>query len=163
MSLNNFQLEKLAKELNINLNGIVMKNELTFKRTVGNYIVNLDDIGNEGTHWCCLIVENMKAFWFDSYGCPPPQQIIDFCKNTKNNTHLYFNTRVIQDLDSSLCGFYCIAYLKYIRDSNKELLESSNDFCNMFDNSESDVNGYLLKGYLNKFNIKLKKYLFKHK
>ena len=76
---------------------------------------------------------------------------------------MYFNTRVIQDLDSSLCGFYCIAILKYISNSNKDLLESSNDFCNMFDNSETEVNGYLLKGYLNKFNIKLKKYLFKHK
>ena len=161
MSLSNFQLETVAKELNIKLDGVFMKNELNFRRTIGNYIINLDDSGNQGTHWCVLIVEKKNAFWFDSYGCPPPEQIQTFCKS--NNTHLYFNTRVIQDLDSSLCGFYCIAILKYISNSNKDLLESSNDFCNMFDKSETEVNGYLLKGYLNKFNIKLKKYLFKHK
>ena len=35
----------------------------------------------------------------------------------------------------------------------------------MFDNSESDLNGFLLKGYLSKYNLflKMKKYLFKHK
>jgi hypothetical protein len=161
MSLSNFQLEKLAKELCIKLDGVFMKNELIFKRTIGNYIINLDDVGNVGTHWCTLIVEKQNAFWFDSYGCPPPEQVNKFCKS--NGTHLYFNTRVIQDLDSSLCGFYSIGILKYINDSKKELLVSANEFCNMFDNSETEINGYLLKGYLDKFNIKLKKYLFKHK
>ena len=33
----------------------------------------------------------------------------------------------------------------------------------MFDDSETHVNGFLLKGYSNKFYIKLKKYLLKHK
>ena len=92
---------------------------------------------------------------------PPPEQIQTFCK-LSNNIHLYFYRRVIQDLDSSLCGFYCIAILKYINDSKQDLLESSNDFCNMFDDSETHVNGFLLKGYLNKYNIKFKKYLFRH-
>ena len=51
MSLSNFQLETLAKELNIKLDGVYMKNELNFRRTIGNYIINLDDSGNQGTHW----------------------------------------------------------------------------------------------------------------
>lgn len=51
----------------------------------------------------------------------------------------------------------------YIHDSNKPLLEASNDYCNMFDDSESDLNSFLLKGYLSPFKISLKKYLFKRK
>ena len=62
MSLSNFQLETLAKELNIKLDGVYMKNELNFRRTIGNYIINLDDSGNQGTHWCVLIVEKRMHF-----------------------------------------------------------------------------------------------------
>jgi len=97
-----------------------------------------------------LIVEKNISFYWDSYGCPPPEQIIEFCKRPK--THLYYNTRVIQDIDSELCGFYCIAFLKYVNNS-QDLLNSSNNFSIMFDNSESDLNGFLLKGYLNKYNL----------
>lgn len=32
MSLNHLQIEKLANQLNIHLNGIFMKDEMTFKR-----------------------------------------------------------------------------------------------------------------------------------
>jgi hypothetical protein len=160
--LSNFDIDSIAKSLDINLNGIFMKNEMNFERQNGNYIINLDDRGNNGTHWTVLIVEKNQAYYFDSYGCPPPEQIIEFCKRPK--THLYYNTRVIQDIESELCGFFCIAFLKYVNNS-QDLLKSSNDYSNMFDNTESDLNGFLLKGYLNKYNLSknMKKYLFKHK
>jgi hypothetical protein len=160
--LSNFELEKIAKSLDVKLDGIYMKNELLFKRTIGNYIINLDDTGNEGTHWTTLIVTEKLSYYFDSYGCPPPEQIIAFCKSP--NSHLYFNTRVIQDLESELCGFYCMAFIKYVNNC-KDILKKANDFSNMFDDSESELNGFLLKGFLNNkgLSLKMKKYLFKHK
>lgn len=168
--ITNFQLEKIAeeiervrvREIESPINYIVMKDELkNIKRKNGGYIINLDNSKSEGAHWTALFIHKNIAVYFDSFGCPCPESIIKFCKS--KNSHLYFNTRVIQDLDSNLCGFYCIAFLKFVSMSNKSLLKSSNDFSNMFDNSESELNGYLLKGYLNKFNIPLKKYLFNHK
>ena len=107
--LSNFDIDSIAKSLDIKIDGIFMKNEMNFERQNGNYIINLDDSGNDGTHWTALIVKNNISFYYDSYGCPPPEQIIEFCKRGK--THLYYNTRVIQDIESELCGFYCIALL----------------------------------------------------
>ena len=161
--LSNFDIDSIAKSLDIKIDGIFMKNEMNFERQNGNYIINLDDTGNDGTHWTSLIIKKNVSFYYDSYGCPPPEQIIEFCKRGKKQ-HLYYNTRVIQDLESELCGFYCLAFLKYVNNC-KDLLKSSNDFSNMFDNTETDLNGFLLKGYLNKYNLskKMKKYLFKHK
>jgi hypothetical protein len=160
--LSNFDLSEIAKSLDFKLDGVYMKNELLFKRTIGNYIINLDDSGNDGTHWTALIVTQKLSYYFDSFGCPPPQQIIEFCKSP--NSHLYFNTRVIQDLDSELCGFFCVAFLFYVKNC-KNLLKTANDFSNMFDDSESELNGFLLKGFLNNkgLSMKMKKYLFKHK
>ena len=40
-------------------------------------IVNLDP--GKGTHWVCFINE----FYFDSYGCPPPQNLSQL--NIKRN------------------------------------------------------------------------------
>jgi len=160
--LSNFELNSIAKSLDIKLDGVYMKNELLFKRTVGNYIINLDNTGNEGTHWTALIVKPKLSYYFDSFGCPPPEQVIQFTKSP--NTHLYFNTRVIQDLDSDLCGFYALGILLYVKNC-KNLLKTANNFSNMFDDSESELNSFLLKGYLNNkgLSTKIKNYLFKHK
>ena len=80
MSVTNIQLEDLARQLNIPLNGIFMKDEMTFKRQNGNFIINLDDSHNEETHWCALIIKDNICFYFDSFGVPCPEQVIKFCK-----------------------------------------------------------------------------------
>ena len=40
-------------------------------------VVNLDDSEGPGTHWCCMYREKDKVEYFDSYGFPPPQEIVD--------------------------------------------------------------------------------------
>ena len=49
--LSNFDIDSIAKSLDIKIDGIFMKNEMNFERQNGNYIINLDDSGNDGTHW----------------------------------------------------------------------------------------------------------------
>lgn len=60
-------------------------------------------------HWVALKVTNdLHGFYFDSYGMPSPQILV-------NNLHkLYYNTNIIQDLRSSHCGLYSIYYLYYM-------------------------------------------------
>ena len=85
--LSKIEIDSIAKTLDIKIDGVFMKNELIFERQNRNYIINLDDSGNDGTHWTALIVEN-NQFYFDSYGCPPPEQIISFCKKAKKHTFI---------------------------------------------------------------------------
>ena len=67
--LSNFDIDSIAKSLDIKIDGIFMKNEMNFERQNGNYIINLDDSGNDGTHWTVLVVQKNISFYWDSYGC----------------------------------------------------------------------------------------------
>ena len=117
------------------------------KRTNGNYIINLQSSNEGWTHWTAWIIREKNSFYFDSFGAPPCVEIIRYCK--KNGTHLYFNNWIIQDLKSSLCGFYCLSLLLFVfenKQREKSLNETYNEFINLFqDNTER--NGKILKEY----------------
>jgi len=163
MTLSNFQLEDMAKQLNIPIKQISMKDELPEYREEGNYIINLESTyQGRGTHWTALVVQPNISFYFDAFGELPSVEVEDFAK--QNKKPLYFNNWIIQDINSSLCGFYCIAYLKYVTEyrKTKPLQVISNDFINLFRDNTRE-NGEILKKYLSKYNFKLKNYLLKHK
>ena len=77
MSLSNFDLEKIAAELKINLVCVVSKNELNkIVPRSGGYIVNLQSSDKgDGTHWVCFILYNVfdnkytdsKIVWQTTY------------------------------------------------------------------------------------------------
>lgn len=160
MSLSNFQLEQLAEELKVPLKYITMKNELPHHAENGNYIINFESAPLPGSHWTALICKNSKAFYFDSFGQEPPNSILHFCKGKQ----LYYNDTIIQDLNSNLYGFYCLGLFKHISQfKNVHLLNSCNDYINMFDDDKNEVNGEILKKYLDRFSFSFKKYLMSHK
>ena len=72
----------------------------------GNYIINL----NGHSHWCGLICDD-TCVWFDSFGFPPPDRIEKLMP-----TPYIFNPYDIQALPSSSCGFYVVAFLKWMND-----------------------------------------------
>ena len=85
-----------------------------------------------GTHWVALYVHKSNAFYFDSFGALPPNEIMAFVKQRKG-CHLYYNNWIIQDLKSDACGWYCIAFLIYMHQNrNKDLKEVFNEFSNNF-------------------------------
>ena len=144
--LTNFDLEKIAKNYDVKLIGIYSKNELD-KLPIedGNYIINLDD--NVGSHWTALNINKNKGIYFDSFGCVPPQNVIDFVKQRKN-IKLGYNNFIMQDLESEKCGFYCIAFLLFLNQSNKQdIYKATNDFIKMFHNDTLE-NDEILKDYL---------------
>ena len=157
--LTNFDLEKIAKNYDVKLIGIYSKNELdNLQIENGNYIINLDD--DIGSHWTALNINKNKGIYFDSFGCVPPQNVIDFVKQRKN-IRFGYNNFIIQDLESEKCGFYCIAFLLFLnRSKNKDIYKATNDFIELFkDNTlENDeiLKKYLLKN-LNTNSNKIKK------
>jgi hypothetical protein len=154
--LSNYQIADIAKDLGINLPliNILMKNELT-KPKINNYIVNLQSNNQgHGTHWTALIISQKESFYFDAFGVLPSLEVIQFCKKRKG-THLYFNNWIVQDIESELCGWYCLGLLLYNKlygNKYATLRECCNAYINMFhDNTKS--NGDILKRFLSPYRI----------
>lgn len=77
------------------------------------YIANVDPSDQPGSHWVAMyFTEEGKAEFWDSYGQTPNLYSRTF-KNflERNSNYWIMNHTVLQSLDSSVCGEYCIYYL----------------------------------------------------
>ena len=70
--------------------------------------VNIDNGSQGGTHWTCFYISDNKSYYFDSFGGSPDE----FVLNQLKKPIIYHNYK-IQDLNSKLCGSYCL-YLFYL-------------------------------------------------
>ena len=87
-------------------------------------MINLDDKKSKETHWISLFIEINTAVCCSYFGTEYiPQEVLDKIKD-KSITHDVFR---IQDDDSIMCGFYCIAFIVYIL-TGKILLDYTNSF-----------------------------------
>jgi hypothetical protein len=145
----NIDLEEMAKKLDLPLIMVISKDQLPDKIQVGSYIINLEDSDEgEGTHWCLAKVFDKKnALWFDAFGQAAPREVVEFLKPYKP---LPYSNRIIQHIDSSRCGLYCLACDHYMsRVRRKDMLEQYDDFLNMFV-ADTKKNDKILVDYLKK-------------
>lgn len=72
------------------------------------YIINLDSLGIQGTHWvCCMPSHKKKELWyFDSFVMLYPHEYEMRAK--KEDVNVIYNTTPYQDLLSVQCGYYCL-------------------------------------------------------
>ena len=93
-----------------NFKGVFMRDELKNQKVTQNecLILNIDHSSNNGTHWTCLFIKNGVTYYFDSYGFPPPLEVLEYCKGEDR----YYNTFKIQGDGEVICGHYCI-YMLY--------------------------------------------------
>ena len=75
--------------------------------------VNIDNGSQGGSHWTCFIVKDNKSFYFDSFGGAPDK----FLLNQLPKPILYHNYK-IQDINSFLCGSYCLYFFYLIERMN---------------------------------------------
>ena len=88
------------------------------------YVIKRDDKKSKGTHWASLLIDRNTAAYFDSFGIEYiPQEVLNKIRD-KSNTHKIFR---IQDNNSIMCGFYCVAFMKYVFEG-KTLLYYTNLF-----------------------------------
>ena len=71
---------------------------------------NIDDGSQGGTHWCAFYVKINKSYYFDSFGVQPDK----FLLNHLPKPIIYQNYK-IQDINSKICGSYCL-YFFYLID-----------------------------------------------
>ena len=116
------------------------------------WITNSEELDNffadaatqgDGTHWLVLIIKGNNCLYFDSFGMIPRKEIITFCKGKR----LGYSTYIIQDIDSTQCGLYCIALLHFMQSNKGDLYELFNDFINLFVNN-TKLNDKILFKYL---------------
>ena len=93
----NVKIKEILDILKLNSTGIYMRDA---KFTTDSGIVNLHP--TKGTHWVVFVTE----FYFDSYGCPPPTNILNHIKKG------IYSEYQIQKNDSS-CAAYCL-YVLYL-------------------------------------------------
>ena len=108
--LSNFEITDKCKELKIkNFKGVFMRDELKGKSSKNEcLILNLDDGSGKGTHWTCLYVNNNLRYYFDSFGLPPPLEILNYCSNYVD---IKYSDHKIQKINVIICGQYSIYVL----------------------------------------------------
>ena len=85
-------------------------------------MINIDDKKNKGTHWISLLINRNTALYFDSFGTAYVPEEVLIKIRYKSITQNIFR---IQDNDSIMCGFYCIAFREYML-AGKTLLDYTN-------------------------------------
>ena len=75
--------------------------------------VDIDNGSQGGCHWTCFIVKDKKSYYFDSFGVQPDRLLL----NQLPKPIIYHNYK-IQDINSKLCGSYCLYFLYLIERMN---------------------------------------------
>ena len=144
--LSDIQVRSLAQRMDIPLAFCSFKSNLA-RETLEfgkGYVVNMQSTTdpetgkeNEGSHYVCFQCNRYpsgekQCIYFDSFGMPPPQEIIDFCAPVK----VHWNTKDIQSLMADCCGYYCLAFLHFINacpHRSGHLFCDSEQFTDLFD------------------------------
>ena len=135
--LSNLEIDVLMDHYKIkNYHGCFVKNNIPDRLKNGFYIINL----NGQSHWTALCKDGTKYFYFDSYGFVPPVEV-----ENKLNEYQY-NDKQIQTLNQTSCGFYCVAWCRYL-DENKNKSLAFKKFIDLFTVS-SPVNEIILNQLL---------------
>lgn len=78
-------------------------------------VVNTDPISESGEHWVALHLHpDRKADYFCSFGFPPLIPELQTFLNRYGKSGRRYNQRTMQDINSSLCGDYCICFVKCV-------------------------------------------------
>ena len=102
--LSNFDLLQWVDFLKIpNFKGIFARDEV-MPREHSPCIINLDSLKNAGTHWVCCAPGQKFTWYFDSFGMGFPQEF-------KSSKPVIWNSSQYQNINSVLCGYYCLYFL----------------------------------------------------
>lgn len=107
-TLSNIDIEEILKSQKIKVT-VYMKDELPLTLKRGFYVINLQSstVGS-GTHWTALYYNSKHSYYFDPFGFIAPTEV-----EQKLNEYT-FNNKQIQNLKSTACGYYCIAFIIFM-------------------------------------------------
>ena len=108
--ISNYDLLKWSKYLNIPIKDVLSRDETApHNHMQALFIYNLEPSYMGGSHWVATYVKNGIINYFDSFGMPPFQEIVDHAR--KKNLILLHQNNQIQNLLTTTCGYFCLYFL----------------------------------------------------
>ena len=105
-----------------NFRGVRMRDELNGQRPHKNEcgILNFNTHTQRGTHWTCWVKFGKERYYFDSFGEPPPIELLMYLKSQselKNDVACIKRSAVtVQHDGSNECGALCLYVLKRLNE-----------------------------------------------
>ena len=93
-----------------------------------------------GSHWVATFVKDGRINYFDSFGLPPFQEIVNHAK--KNNLTLMHQKNQIQNLFTTTCGYFCLYFLNEMNKGNTYF-----DLLQVFDIDDTMKNEKFIEKY----------------
>ena len=75
--------------------------------------ISIDNGFRGESHWTCFLVKDNKSYYFDSFGGAPDKFLLKQLPKPK----IYHNYK-FQDINSRLCGSYCLYFFYLIERMN---------------------------------------------
>jgi hypothetical protein len=103
--LSNIELMEASRKLKIpNFRGVYLRDTLPMKPKRNECgILNLDSSIGRGTHWVAWHKKGQNKYYFDSYGLPPPNEMLKYLQKG-----VLYNTEQVQQSDQVFCGHLCL-------------------------------------------------------
>ena len=108
--MSNFDLLDWCRYLKIPINNVLSRDQTVphdHKQTL--FIYNLEPAYMNGSHWVSTYAKDNVINYFDSFGLPPFEEMVNHAK--KKNVTLLHQNQQLQNLYSSVCGYFCLYFL----------------------------------------------------
>jgi hypothetical protein len=109
-TLSNSDINLICNTLKIPLKGVFMKDEFKLPLSDGYYVMNLQNLDENGSHWVAFVKIKSNVYYHDSYAVIMPQNQYDLFKSEQIN--IFYNTLQKQSLDTTSCGWWSIIIQK---------------------------------------------------
>ena len=124
----NHDLVEWCRYLRIPIKDVLSRDEnVKHNHKQALFIYNLEPSYMSGSQWVATFTKNNVINYFDSFGMPPCQEIVELAKRT--NTILVHQNNQIQNLFTTTCDcYFCLYFLNEMNKGN-----SYHDLLRVFD------------------------------
>ena len=141
--MSNFDLLEWCRYLKIPINNVLSRNQtVPHNHKQAIFIYNLEPSYMKGSHWCATYVKNNVINYFDSFGLPPFQELVDHAK--RKNLTLLHQDQQLQNLYTTTCGYFCLYFLNEMN-KGKDYFDLLQVFSNDTYKNEEFIEKYFRK------------------
>jgi len=138
--------EYLKQLVNVKNVDVCAADGLPAKLTASTAIVaNTEPHTESGEHWIAIYVRDNAddvIEYFDSYGRPPSDHyVLQLLRRNSQHYKYVWNKYRLQGFETTVCGLYCLTYLK----CRADLSMSMGDYVQMFSYTNTEANDACVK------------------
>ena len=105
----------------------------------GEYVINLDEYADVGTHWIAIFCSRSEIVYFDSFGV---EHFAEEMKEFIWNKNIIATIFWVQADNSIICGYFCIGFIDFMLAGKK-----MTDFSSMFSPYDFKKNDNIILSY----------------